>query len=573
MSKLQFRVLYREFLFRLVDLELLSPDAHGDANKLLGQIATVLTMYSVGLGLGGLLFDHRGMPAAAFEIFSMSLEHFLISTTMLVVGLFAVLSWDSTFPDRRDVLVLAALPVRTRTFFLARVAAVASGLALAVVVLNAGPGLTWPLTLSSANPSFLEMALPFVRRTFVAYWITMLAAGTFLFCSVLSIQGVAALLPRRIFLRLSSFLQLGSFVTFLSVYLLQPALASPAALLAPRNQKLLAVLPSYWFLGLFQQLNGTLSPATAPLARRAWIGLAIAMSTTAVAYALSYFRTLRKVVEEPDIAPGIRGLRWLPAFGSAVETAIVQFSIRALSRSRQHRVILAFYLGIAFTIVIAFLKDPRAQRQMTAGVNAPLMMSSVVMLCFWIIGTRMVFAIPINPRANWIFRVMPIRGGGQCVSAARRSLYLLAWVPAWGASAAIFLYSWPWRAALEHVILLGLLGAVVVELALYRFQKLPFTCSWLPGQAFARVAFVAYSFLLQLLVYEGGALERRALDEPVLYAEILACLVGVVATVRWWITVEINAEESVVSFEETQTPIITGLGLFRDGVLPTQAGE
>ena len=42
MTKLQFRVLYREFLFRMVDLELLSADALGDSNKLLGQFAALL---------------------------------------------------------------------------------------------------------------------------------------------------------------------------------------------------------------------------------------------------------------------------------------------------------------------------------------------------------------------------------------------------------------------------------------------------------------------------------------------------------------------------------------------------
>ncbi len=39
MTKLQFRVLYRQFLFRMVDLEVLSAHALGDANKLLGQFA------------------------------------------------------------------------------------------------------------------------------------------------------------------------------------------------------------------------------------------------------------------------------------------------------------------------------------------------------------------------------------------------------------------------------------------------------------------------------------------------------------------------------------------------------
>ena len=78
-------------------------------------------------------------------------EHFLIATTMLVVGLFAVLSWDSTFPDRRDVLVLAPLPVRARTLFLAKVAAVATALALTVVLLHALAGLAWPLALGSQS--------------------------------------------------------------------------------------------------------------------------------------------------------------------------------------------------------------------------------------------------------------------------------------------------------------------------------------------------------------------------------------------------------------------------------------
>ena len=51
MAKLQFRVLYRKFLFRMVDLELLSADALGDSNKLLGQFAALLIMVSIVLSI------------------------------------------------------------------------------------------------------------------------------------------------------------------------------------------------------------------------------------------------------------------------------------------------------------------------------------------------------------------------------------------------------------------------------------------------------------------------------------------------------------------------------------------
>ena len=81
--------------------------------------------------------------------FAWSIEHFLIATTMLVVGLFAVLSWDSMFPSHRDVLVLAPLPIRAHTILLAKFAAVATALGLTVVALHVAAGLVWPLALNA----------------------------------------------------------------------------------------------------------------------------------------------------------------------------------------------------------------------------------------------------------------------------------------------------------------------------------------------------------------------------------------------------------------------------------------
>ncbi|HEV2448428.1 MAG TPA: serine hydrolase domain-containing protein, partial [Candidatus Sulfopaludibacter sp.] len=158
-------------------------------------------------------------------------------------------------------------------------------------------------------------------RSLAAYWLTMLASGAFLFCCVLALQGLAAqLLPRRMFLRMSSFLQMGAFCLFVCGYFLQPLFATPDTLTAATNGGVLVWSPSYWFLGLFQALNG--SPALAPLARRAMIALPVAIGSAAISYLLCYVRTLRKIVEEPDILPGARGVRWLPAFGNRFDTAV-----------------------------------------------------------------------------------------------------------------------------------------------------------------------------------------------------------------------------------------------------------
>src|SRR5262245_39523581 len=146
MEMAQFRILYRKFLFRMVDIELLSPQS--DISKLLGQFASLLIFVSMMLCLAPAI----GMAPAGFEstiAVEWSFEHFLIASTMLAVGLFAVISWNSTFLDQHDVLVLAPLPVRTRTLFGAKVAAVAVSLMLVVVLLNVFTSIAWTAKLAS----------------------------------------------------------------------------------------------------------------------------------------------------------------------------------------------------------------------------------------------------------------------------------------------------------------------------------------------------------------------------------------------------------------------------------------
>ena len=90
MSMRQFRALYRDFLFSIVDRELLSTHAKGDASQLLLQIVALLAFLSVCVSVPVLSID-ANWPAFGRLQFAWSIEHFLIATTMLVVSVFAVL--------------------------------------------------------------------------------------------------------------------------------------------------------------------------------------------------------------------------------------------------------------------------------------------------------------------------------------------------------------------------------------------------------------------------------------------------------------------------------------------------
>jgi hypothetical protein len=159
----------------------------------------------------------------------------MVSLTMLVVGVFALLSWDSAFPDRRDALVLAPLPARGRTLFAAKIAAAASALGLTVAAFNSLAGFAWPLMLAPRGSGVVGTI-----RFVAAFWVTFLAAGAFLYCAVLAVQGVAAQLPRRWYLRVSSALQIAMFILFLGVFCFQPSLNTAKMLGAAENQPTLA---------------------------------------------------------------------------------------------------------------------------------------------------------------------------------------------------------------------------------------------------------------------------------------------------------------------------------------------
>src|SRR3569833_3536609 len=112
---LQFRVLHALFLLRVIDLEALSIEA--DIPRFLGLAAGVLIMFS---------FIHAFAVYVAVLEYPWRLEHYLISTMMLVAGLITVVSWDSIFPDRGDIMVLGPLPLRPVRVMAAKVCAAAS---------------------------------------------------------------------------------------------------------------------------------------------------------------------------------------------------------------------------------------------------------------------------------------------------------------------------------------------------------------------------------------------------------------------------------------------------------------
>lgn len=552
---LDFRVLHGQFLLRVIDLEALSIEA--DVPRFLGQFAGVLIMLSL-IFVVRLAGPTLLMPPAQIPVFlsgaAWSSEQLTISTMMLVVGLITVMTWDATFPDRRDVMVLSPLPVAPLTILCAKVSASLSVLGLAVLMLNLATGLIYPLLLGPVRSSLWNMP-----RFFAAYWIAMAASTLFLYSSVLTVQGFTALLlPRRIFLRLSAILQLAAFGFFLAVYFLSPTIANVAASRASENQWWLACLPTYWFFALLNQLNGSLPPELAWLALRAWIALGIVLAGAATSLLLCYLHTMKKTVEEPDLVPGARGWHWSPHFGSPLKSAIVLFSFRSLTRSRQHRVAFALFLAVVFAIALAVL---RGELSVAAPepLSADFLLSTFMMMAFAILGLRSVFSLPISLTANWVLRTTQLCPSQQYIAATRRSLVVLAVIPVWFVTALLSLFLRPFAQVAGHLVILALAGYILAELSLIGFYKVPFTCSFLPGKADFQFVFWGFLILFVTVAVPLMFEEWQALHDLFQYL----CMVGVlvVAASVLWAFNRYRAKSAILYFEELPDEVITTLGL------------
>ena len=567
-----FRVLYRLFLFRLVDVELLAANARGDSNKLLGQIAALLIFISIAFAwMAGAMTGDYSAPMLKL-VKSWNAEHQFLATALLIATVLAVLSWDGLFPDRRDVMTLSPLPLSAATIFLAKMAALASAVGVLTAAFCAFPIFCYSVTLApAAKLGIFDIGTwAGAARTFLAFSAVIAAACLFPISVVALFQGVgAAVLPRNLFLRISGVLQIALFALAVLLYFAAPPI--PANLLGGDGW-----IPSQWLLGMFESMRGPLSPALIPFARRGWGCFIVLVPVACISYAASYLMVTRQIVEQPDITPSRRVPRFSLRFGGLVETAIVVFSVRTLVRSKQHRVVLALYLGLAMAIVISATRTPVAVQlagSSSSVVGLPGLIASTVTAILGILGMRVVFALPHELRANWVFQTAPIPAAAVASRAVRRALLMMAAAPVVFASTAVTLHLWPIGPAAAHAAVLSVLTLVLMELGLWRFDKLPFTCSYLPGKSNFNIAFLGFAMLLETVVIQFAAWERGVLGDMETVAKLVLGLAATWCVLYWQIRARASSCEVLIQFEQDEDPEIAGLGLFRDGVLPQQARQ
>src|SRR5215471_18666988 len=137
----QFRTLVRHFFERFFDVDSTTPDE--------GPYIRIVQLLAI-LAIPGLLIsfflipDHPPgsliMAGARTEAERLWLRvgdrYVFIAYAMMAMGLLMAFKWDSLFPDRRDYLILTALPITSRRWFAAKMTALSAFLSLFVMAVS-----------------------------------------------------------------------------------------------------------------------------------------------------------------------------------------------------------------------------------------------------------------------------------------------------------------------------------------------------------------------------------------------------------------------------------------------------
>jgi hypothetical protein len=185
--------------------------------------------------------------------------------------------------------------------------------------------------------------------------------------------------------------------------------------------------------------------------------------------------------------------------------------------------------------------------------------STFMIMTVAVFGLRNVCALPISLIANWVLRLTQLRPTVAYLAATRGVLLLLGAGPAFTLSVLLALRYRPWEQVRAHLALLALLGWAFVEIAMIGFEKVPFTCSYLPGKANVQVVFWGAVFVLALLSVTVALYEHRVLSNGWHVTGMLVALAATSAVL--WGTNRHRAKSALLCFDEPTPEIITTLGL------------
>ena len=478
------------------------------------------------------LRGHRINPYRA----SISDEYFFIVLSMTITGLVMVLRWNRLLPDRRDYANLAVLPIPIRSVFIANFTALL-GLGLLIGAdVNAASSFLFPAVVTIGEgtlSAFLHIAL--------SHAAAVLSASLFSFFAVFALVGVLMFtLPKRLFQSVSLAVRILLVAGLLTEFCSNIFLHWMTSQTSGRPSAHARLLPSFWFLGVYEHFAGLADTEMNRLAQLGMLVLVVTVAVSMASYLLCYRRHFLHLAESLDTirapAPVFRVrlsemvTKWL--FRSGFEQGCAGFMTKALFRSERHLLFFGAYMGVAIVLIMQTAMDAAARGGAESLPNADQLAIPLMIVFFLVTGLRFVFERPAILKANWVFRSIIETPQPSPNFVVRKFLFILMLGWELILMAPFLAHRYGWFAATGETLAVIAFTVLLIELAAANFHRIPFTCSSAKDvrQVVVRILVLVFSVLAGLPIL--AQLEHWILLEPV--RTYICGFLLVVATLLWF---------------------------------------
>jgi hypothetical protein len=537
----QTRLLARTFFARLFESDLIPPGI-GHARVVISIIA-FFAAPSLVLPLL-LMKKYVWLPTPDLLRSAMAQDRTMaLLLSMTATAFISLVIWENIFPDRRDSRILGVLPLRRRSFVIARLVAIVALFSLVFLLPTAigsmGFGILGAMT---------KMPEGFFGVAFAHFAAAAAAEGLVFFgivaiqCALLGVAGPGAAH------RLAVVLQMAIIVTVLQMPMVLPA--GPSFAVDASGSPLWAstgsahLLPPLWFLSLHEWMVGAAYPGTEHLARGAAL-LGIGTPVLALGfYAASYRRLTRLAIEGRPVPPRQRKpwveriVAWLSTHLTAAGegAAVCAFTLRTVARSRQHRMLLAVWIGVAIALSLSAALPVLVRFGWTA-LDRPreaLLVGPFILAALVQTGLRSLFAIPVEIRANWTLRLAETARLAPTLGGASAALIICGVLPAAALALLSGAWLWGWTIGLLHALFSGMVALMLSQVLMLSVDRIPFTCTYSPGSARIGTLWPFYVTVFATVTYGMAAAESEMLGRQGSgFVKAVVILIIVTAALRW----------------------------------------
>lgn len=525
-------LLTRHFLRQFLENDLIAPDS--DRSQLLAVVTATLlclTLFISAMRSWTYVIAPLLTPGLA-SIWALDDRLFYLAFGMIVTALVAASQWDALAIDARDAAILEPLPVPAAVIRRAKLSAVAILGAAAAVSINLWPSLVFPSLFAF---TFKQVSVVSLLGLIVAHAIFTVAASAFGYLTVGALrETMLAVLGVRWFSRVSPWAQGALIVTLGGSLLVLPTATGGVAQRGLEGWP--AMAPPMWFLGAYEMTVGhvvadlprsTMRPQQAlndahasalyrerrlefpALALRAALALGLTLLIAVAAYMWNARRTEALVNLQPSIRrrwPLPRRIVTVLLVRDAAARAGFYFALAAIWRSVTHRLTLASAAAVGVAMAVVAL----SKSSVASGSASPILLSVQPLLYgALLVGFRHVIRVPAELRANWGFQLAWRDETRAFVTGVKMAGIVALVLPALILVLPLFAYVLGWPAALLHAAL-GLAGAIVfLEAVTVTYEKVPFTCTYLPSENMKAlapiylIAFVVGTSIFSRMQYEA----------------------------------------------------------------------